>query len=110
MVHVLVDVMWYMYWCRMIVTGNDLERGLKRIGREDVTRTCMTNVEVVTDQYERQMARQQLDDGTCHVILRHSHCASMFRTGSQHAALGTPGTRQQHNRNLLCFLLIGRIR
>ena len=34
---------------------------MNRIGREDVTQQCMTNVEVVTDQRERQVARQQLD-------------------------------------------------
>ena len=41
--------------------GNELERALKRIGREDVIRKCMYNVEEVTDEVERAAAKVQLD-------------------------------------------------
>jgi len=37
-------------------TGNELERALKRIGREDIINQCMRNVEEVTDEQEKQQA------------------------------------------------------
>jgi len=33
-------------------TGNDLERALKRIDREDIINRCMHNLEEVTDEHE----------------------------------------------------------
>ena len=44
-------------------TGNDLERGLRKIGREDVIKNCMYNVEDVTDDEEKEAAMMQLDTG-----------------------------------------------
>ena len=44
-------------------TGNDLERALKVIGREDVIRRCMQNVRKVTDSAEKAIARVYLDTG-----------------------------------------------
>lgn len=41
--------------------GNDLERGLRKIGREDVIKNCMYNVEEVTDDVEKAAAKMQLD-------------------------------------------------
>ncbi|XP_013400021.1 titin isoform X4 [Lingula anatina] len=42
-------------------TGNELERALRKIGRDDVVRKCMYNVETVTDDLEKAMAKAQLD-------------------------------------------------
>lgn len=42
--------------------GNDLERGLRRIGREDVVKKCMRNIEYVVSnprQYKRKKRYQQ---------------------------------------------------
>ena len=43
-------------------TGNELQRALRRIGRQDVTTTCMSSVRVVTDEREWKAAQQQLDE------------------------------------------------
>lgn len=43
------------------ITGNELERALKRIGREDVIRKCMTHIEEVTDDVEIAVAKTQLE-------------------------------------------------
>jgi len=37
-------------------TGNELERALKCISREDIINQCMHNVEEVTDEEEKQQA------------------------------------------------------
>jgi len=42
-------------------TGNDLERALKVIGRNDVIRRCMYNIKEVTDSAEKAVARGYLD-------------------------------------------------
>ena len=44
-----------------MLTGNDLERGLRKINREDVIRKCMYNIEEVTDEMEMAAAKVQLD-------------------------------------------------
>jgi len=41
-------------------TGNALEQALKRIGREDIVRKCIFNVETVTSDAEKAAAKQQL--------------------------------------------------
>lgn len=45
-------------------TGNDLERALKQIGRDDVIASCMCNVKEVTDLAEKAVARVYLDAST----------------------------------------------
>ena len=42
-------------------TGNSLERALRKIGREDVIRKCMYNIEEVTDEVERAVAKVHID-------------------------------------------------
>jgi len=42
-------------------TGNDLEKALKVIGRDDVIRRCMYNIKEVTDSAEKAVARGYLD-------------------------------------------------
>jgi hypothetical protein len=37
-------------------TGNELERALKRIEREDIINRCMHNLEEVTDENEKRQA------------------------------------------------------
>ena len=37
-------------------TGNELERALQRINREDIVNQCMHNVEEVTSEDEKQQA------------------------------------------------------
>lgn len=44
-------------------TGNDLERALEAIGRNDVIQKCMYNVKEVTDVAEKAVARSYLDTG-----------------------------------------------
>ena len=41
--------------------GNELERALRKIGREDVIRKCMYNIEEVTDEVERAVAKVHID-------------------------------------------------
>ncbi|XP_046813612.1 ankyrin-3-like isoform X14 [Vespa crabro] len=42
-------------------TGNTLEKALNKIGREDIVNKCIFNVELVTDDVEKAVARVQLD-------------------------------------------------
>lgn len=41
--------------------GNALENGLKQVGREDVVKKTMYNVEVVQDELEAAAARAAMD-------------------------------------------------
>lgn len=41
--------------------GNELERALKSIKREDVVQKCMYNVEVIQDQVEMAAAKVAMD-------------------------------------------------
>ena len=47
--------------CIYIYPGNELERALRKIGREDVIKKCMYNVEAVTDISEQQAAWEELN-------------------------------------------------
>ncbi|CAL4058757.1 unnamed protein product, partial [Meganyctiphanes norvegica] len=42
-------------------TGNALEKGLRKISREDIVNQCIFNVELVTDDIEKAMAKAHLD-------------------------------------------------
>ncbi|XP_063217303.1 ankyrin-3 isoform X8 [Bacillus rossius redtenbacheri] len=42
-------------------TGNNLEKGLRKIGRDDIVNECIFNVELVTDDMERAVAKVHLD-------------------------------------------------
>ena len=44
-----------------MVAGNELERALRKIGREDVIHKCMYNVSEVTDDIEKAVAKVHLD-------------------------------------------------
>lgn len=44
-----------------ILTGNTLEKALNKIGREDIVKKCIFNVELVTDDVEKAVARVRLD-------------------------------------------------
>lgn len=44
-----------------IFVGNTLEKALNKIGREDIVRKCIFNVELVTDDVEKAVARVRLD-------------------------------------------------
>lgn len=51
-------------WQRMYgdeATGNKLQQALKKIGRNDIVKICIDNVEPVTDDIERTIAQKQLD-------------------------------------------------
>lgn len=41
--------------------GNLLEKGLRKINREDIVNNCMFNVELVTDDVEKAVAKVHLD-------------------------------------------------
>ncbi|XP_042242841.1 ankyrin-2-like isoform X6 [Homarus americanus] len=41
--------------------GNTLEKGLRKISRDDIVNQCIFNVELVTDDIERAMAKAHLD-------------------------------------------------
>ncbi|XP_042859637.1 ankyrin-2-like isoform X23 [Penaeus japonicus] len=41
--------------------GNTLEKGLRKIGRDDIVNQCIFNVELVTDDIEKAMAKAHLD-------------------------------------------------
>lgn len=43
-------------------SGNALERGLRRIGREDVVKGCMRNIQYVTEDEERNEAAARIGD------------------------------------------------
>ncbi|XP_046439964.1 ankyrin-2-like isoform X4 [Daphnia pulex] len=43
------------------VTGNALEKALRKIGRDDIVNRCIYNVELVTDDLEKAVAKTQLD-------------------------------------------------
>jgi len=45
-------------------TGNELERALQRINREDIVNQCMHNVEEVTSEEEKQQALAVLEGPT----------------------------------------------
>ncbi|XP_076226618.1 uncharacterized protein LOC116427791 isoform X20 [Nomia melanderi] len=42
-------------------TGNSIEKALNKIGREDIVKKCIFNVELVTDDVEKAVARVRLD-------------------------------------------------
>lgn len=42
-------------------TGNNLEKGLRSIHRDDIVNKCIYNVEIVTDDMERAVAKTRLD-------------------------------------------------
>ena len=42
-------------------TGNELERALRSIKREDVVQKCMYNVECITDEVELAAAKVAMD-------------------------------------------------
>lgn len=44
-----------------LFAGNELERALRKIGREDVIHKCMYNIEEVTDEVEKAVAKTHLD-------------------------------------------------
>lgn len=41
--------------------GNALEKALRKIGRDDIVNRCIYNVELVTDDLEKAVAKTQLD-------------------------------------------------
>lgn len=43
------------------MTGNALEKALRKIGRDDIVNQCIFNVELVTDDLEKAVAKVQLD-------------------------------------------------
>jgi ankyrin len=45
----------------LFITGNTLEKALNKIGREDIVNKCIFNVELVTDDVEKAVARVRLD-------------------------------------------------
>lgn len=42
-------------------TGNKLEQALNKIGRSDIVQKCICNVELVTDDMEKALAKVRLD-------------------------------------------------
>lgn len=44
-------------------TGNVLEKGLRAINRDDIVMACIFNVEPVSDDVEKEIAKQHLDGG-----------------------------------------------
>lgn len=46
----------------MPLSGNALERGLRRIAREDVVKVCMKNIQYVTEEEERSEAAARIGD------------------------------------------------
>lgn len=44
-----------------VCVGNTLEKALNKIGREDIVKKCIFNVELVTDDVEKAVARVRLD-------------------------------------------------
>ncbi|XP_054717551.1 ankyrin-2-like [Uloborus diversus] len=66
-------------------TGNELEKALRRINREDIIKNCMFNVELVTDDVEKAVAKVHLDQSGFDVFkeeLGSSREASMRRGAS----------------------------
>ncbi|KAF8769836.1 Ankyrin-2 like protein [Argiope bruennichi] len=66
-------------------TGNELEKGLRKINREDIIKNCMFNVELVTDDVEKAVAKVHLDQSGFDVFkeeLGSSRDASMRRGAS----------------------------
>lgn len=41
--------------------GNTLEKALNKIGRDDIVKKCIFNVELITDDVEKAVARVRLD-------------------------------------------------
>lgn len=45
----------------LFVVGNTLEKALNKIGRDDIVKKCIFNVELITDDVEKAVARVRLD-------------------------------------------------
>ena len=43
-------------------SGNDLEKALRAVGREDIVEKCIFNVEMVTDEVEKSLAKTQMEE------------------------------------------------
>ena len=94
-------------------TGNELQRALRRIGRQDVTTTCMSSVRVVTDEREWKVAQQQLDEDLKGFLHPHhpkpttsvTVTSSLFVADTPHddgslAAVGSVDTSLTHDASL----------
>ncbi|PNF42279.1 Ankyrin-3 [Cryptotermes secundus] len=68
-------------------TGNKLEKALRKIDREDIVNQCVFNVELVTDDMERAVAKVQLDQSGFDALreeLGPSRDATLRRSYSNH--------------------------
>lgn len=66
-------------------TGNKLEQALNKIGRGDVVEKCICNVELVTDDMEKALAKVRLDQSGFNSLkdeLGPSRDASLRRDGT----------------------------
>lgn len=66
-------------------TGNKLEQALNKIGRNDIVQKCICNVELVTDDMEKALAKVRLDQSGFDSLkdeLGPSRDASLRRDGS----------------------------
>jgi ankyrin len=50
-----------MYTVVVTYPGNTLEKALRKIGRDDIVNQCIYNVELVTDDVEKAVAKVHLD-------------------------------------------------
>lgn len=50
----------FFFFFRSLV-GNTLEKALNKIGRDDIVKKCIFNVELITDDVEKAVARVRLD-------------------------------------------------
>jgi ankyrin len=67
--------------------GNTLEKALRKINREDIVNQCVFNVELVTDDMERAVAKVQLDQSGFDALreeLGPSRDATLRRSYSNH--------------------------
>lgn len=46
---------------KFLFAGNTLEKALQKIGREDIVKKCIFNVELVTDDVEKAVAKVRID-------------------------------------------------
>lgn len=69
-------------------TGNKLEQALNKIGRSDIVQKCICNVELVTDDMEKALAKVRLDQSGFDSLkdeLGPSRDASLRRDGTVNA-------------------------
>lgn len=90
-------------------TGNKLELALKKIGRPDIVAKCICNVELVTDDMEKALAKVRLDQSGFDALkdeLGSSRDTSLKRDVTLSRYKGSQDELDKSDKSSKCFKLV----